>query len=192
MNILFWMSFALLWIIVAVQGFALLEVLRQIGYIRKQLGSRQGALIMKGVVKAGDSLPDLVGYSAIGRRSVIWKEYLNPVFSVVVLLSTHCTVCRTLANDLTRFAAEVKDEVAIIVILEGRSNEVQTFINETQLDRSMVIIDENKINAERFGVMWNPAAITIRNGRLGEAAIVNDIDQLDALVASKEAEYVNI
>ena len=192
MNILFWMSFALLWIIVAVQGFALLEVLRQIGYIRKQLGSRQGALIMKGVVKAGDPLPDLVGYSALGRRSVSWEEYLNPVFSVVVLLSTHCTVCRTLAKDVTRFAAEVKDEAAIIVILEGRSNEVQTFINETQLDRSIVIIDENKINAERFGVMWNPAAITIRNGRLGEAAIVNDIDQLDALVASKEAEYVNV
>ncbi len=189
MSVLFWLGFGLLWIIVVVQGFALLEVLRQIGFIQKRLGPRQGALIMQGIVKGGDPLPELAGSAASDLRPARWEDYLNPVFSVIVLLSTHCNVCRTIAGDLTRFAAEIKNEAAIIVLLDGKSDEVQEFIDKTQLDRRLVILDEQKITAERLGVMWNPAAVTIRNGRLGEAAIINDLDQLEALVETKEAEY---
>lgn len=190
MSVFFWLSFGVLWLLVVVQGFAFLEVLRQIGQIRHQLEPQQGALIIQGAVQEGDPLPALEGYSAKDHRRANWEDYLNPTLSVVVLLSTHCIICRSLAEDITQLADDVKENVSIIVILGDKEDEVQKFLNVTRLDRSIVIIDEKKITAQRFGVTWNPAAITVSEGKLGKAAVINDIHQLSALVHSQEVKHV--
>lgn len=189
MTLIFWVSFGLLWILVVIQGLAFLEVLRQIGQLRKQVGPQQGALIMQGAVKAGDPLPQLVGLSASTLRPARWEDYLDPHFSVVVLLSTHCITCRAIAEDLTRLAADVSDEAAIIVLVEGKIDEAQAFIAKTRLNPRLVVIDEKGETAKQFGVLWNPAAITIRGKKLSEAAIINDINQLNALVRAEEANH---
>ena len=190
MSVFFWVSFGILWLLVVIQGFAFLEVLRQVGQIRHQLEPQQGALLIQGAVQEGDALPELEGYSAKDHRRAKWEDYLNPTLSVVVLLSTHCLTCRSLAEDITQFVDDIKKDASIIVILEGKEDEVQEFINATRLDRSIVIIDEKKITAQRLGVIWNPAAITVPEGKLGKAAVIHDIHQLSALVHSQEAKHV--
>lgn len=189
MTPIFWISFGLLWILVVIQGLAFLEVLRQVGQLRRQVGPQQGALIMQGAVKTGDTLPQLVGLSASNLRPARWEDYLDPHFSVVVLLSTHCITCRAIAEDLTRLADDVSDEAAIITLVEGKIDEAQTFIAKTRLDPRLVIIDEQGETAKQLNVLWNPAAITIRGKKLGEAAIINDTYQLNALVRAEESNH---
>jgi len=189
MSPIFWVSFGLLWILVVIQGLAFLELLRQVGQLRKQVGPQQGVLIMQGAVKAGAPLPQLFGLSARNLHPARWEDYLDAHFSVVVLLSTHCITCRAIAEDLTRLAADVSEEAAIIVIVEGKIDEVQAFIAKTQLNLRIVIIDEEGETAKQLNVLWNPAAITVRGRKLGEAAVINDIDQLNALVRAEEANH---
>jgi len=190
MNVLFWISFALLWLLVIIQGFAFLEVLRQIGQINKRLGTRLGARIMPGAIKAGDPPPELGGIAAHTLQPARWEDYLNPRFSVILLLSTHCYTCRMLAEDIPPFAKEVKDEAAILVIVQGRQQEVEELITKAKLPPNLVVIDEDQTTAKRFGVLWTPAAITIRQGKLGEASVITDIDSLSTLIYSQEAEHV--
>ena len=189
MTSIFWVSFGLLWFLVIIQGLAFLEMLRQIGQLRKQVGPQQGALIMQGAVNAGDPLPQLVGLSAHNLHPARWEDYLDPHFSIVVLLSTHCITCRTIAEDLTRLAGDVSDEVGIMVFVEGKIDEAQAFIAKTRLNPRLVVIDEQGETAKELNVLWNPAAVTIRGKKLGEALIINDSHQLNALVRAKEVDY---
>lgn len=188
MTVFFWVSFAVLWLIVVVQSLAFLEVLRQIGQLRRQVAPQKGALVMQGAVQAGDLLPTLTGYSAKNQQPGQWSDYLKKPFGLVVLLSTHCVTCRAIAAELSGFAADLPDDAAVVAIVEGKVEEAELFIRKVQIDRRLVIIDEKGTTAQAFGVSWNPAAITVRKGKLGEAAIVNDISQLSSLVPAKEEE----
>jgi hypothetical protein len=43
---IFWISYGVLWVVLAIQGFAFLETIRQIGLLRKQVGPYQGASLV--------------------------------------------------------------------------------------------------------------------------------------------------
>lgn len=178
----FWVSYAALWIIVAIQSFALVEVLRQIGLIRKQLEPQQGALIVPDAVAPGSALPELSGLSAETMLPARWDEYLHARLGIIVCLTAHCTSCHAIADDLTGLAADVRPDATIVALVEGSRDEVQGFIEQTGLDPRLVIIDEGGQTLKRLGVSWNPGAVTVREGRLGEAAIVNSVMQISALI----------
>lgn len=188
MTVFFWVSFAVLWLVVVIQGLAFLEVLRQVSQLRRQVAPQKGALVMQGAVQAGAPLPTLTGYSAKNQQPGRWSDYLKKPFGLVVLLSTHCITCRAIAADLTGFATDLPDDATVVAIVEGKAEEAELFISKAQMDRRMVIIDEEGATAQAFGVSWNPAVITVHKGKLGEAAIVNDIHQLSSLVPVKEEE----
>ncbi|GEM_PF-1513059 len=192
MSALFWVSFGALWLIVAVQGFAFLEVLRQVGEMRRQLGSRQGVMIVPDAVKTGAPLPELSGQAASDLCPAKWDEYLGPGLNLLVLLTAHCITCRHVAEELKGLAADVKGETTLMVILDtrdGQLDEAQTFIRETGLDPRMVVIDEGGRTAKQLGVGWNPAVVTVHRRELGEAAIINDATQLHALIHGKELAH---
>lgn len=183
---LFWMSYASLWAIVVIQGFAFLELLRQIGVIRKELGPKQGALIVPGAVNSGERLPELLGRAATTLRAVTnWDDYLGTGLSLIVCLKVGCDSCHEIAADLTGFAADVRNDSTVVALVEGSGDEVRTFVKETHLAPSMVIIDEGGTMTRRLGVSWNPGAVTVRGRKLGEAAILNSVSQLAALIYDK-------
>lgn len=186
MNTVFWISFGALWALVAIQGFAFLEVLRQLGQIRERLGPEVGALIVPGAVNTGALLPELRGLAATDLRPVTWDDYLNTEVSAVVILRANCSSCQVVARDLTGFAKEVKAEATVVALVEGTVAEVQAFIAKTQLDPRMVIIDEGGTTTRRLGVTFDPGAVIVRGRTLGYAAIVNSVKQVHALIHEKE------
>ncbi len=143
---------------------------------------------MQGAFQSGDPLPTLTGYSAKDRQPRRWNDYLKKPFGLILSLSTHCSTCRSVAAELTGKASEVQDDISIIVLVEGKAEEAESFISKAQLDRHLVIIDEEGTTAQTIGAPWTPAAITVRNGKLGEAAVIDNIDQLGALLPIKEEE----
>ncbi len=181
-----WISYAALWVIVAIQGFAFLELLRQIGVIRKELGPKQGALIVPGAINSGEKLPELSGRAATTLRTVTnWDDYLGVGLSLIVCFKVSCDSCREIAADLAGFAADVRDDSTVVALVEGSVDDAQAFVRETHLAPHMVIIDEGGAMTRQLGVSWNPGAVTVRGRKLGEAAIVNSVSQLSALIYDK-------
>jgi hypothetical protein len=190
---IFWVSFGLLWVIVVIQGFAFLEVIRQVGQIRRFLGDKQGVLFMPDTVETGASLPELSGQAAETLQPAQWEGYLGPGLNLLILLTAHCMSCRHIAEELTGYAADIKKEATITAIVEsreGQSEEALVFLRETKLDPRMVIVDEGGKTAKRLGVSWNPAVVTIYGRKIGKAAIVNDVYQLHGLL-HQELEVEN-
>jgi uncharacterized membrane protein YphA (DoxX/SURF4 family) len=100
--------------------------------------------------------------------------------AVVVQLTTTCATCRTVARDLSDFARAVARTIRIVVIVRDAPMEVvERFVEATGLDGSLVLIDETAAVGKATGLSWTPAAMSVRRGRLGEAAIVNDARQLE-------------
>ncbi len=169
----------------AVQGFAFLEVLRQVGLIRQQLEPQQGALIVPDAADTGAPLPELTGRAATTLRPAQWSDYFKTNLNLIVCLTTRCLSCRSIAEELTGLAADVRGDATIVALVEGMSEEVQGFMRETQLDPHLVIVDDNGAMTKRLGVSWNPGVVTVRGGEIGEAAIVNSVQQINALIYGK-------
>jgi hypothetical protein len=189
-QIVFWISFGLLWCIVAIQGFVLLEVLRQIGQIRKPIEHGEGSLLVHNAELTGQRLPEASGRRASDLLPANWDDYLGTGLGVIVLLSTRCIACRTVAEQLNRFADEAKGRLSLVVLIEGTSEEVQLFLSETHLNRQRVIIDEEGTIARRLGVKWNPGVVTIRERKIDQLGLINDVDQLNILLQTMEEAHV--
>jgi hypothetical protein len=190
MQTLFWISFAVLWILVLVQGFALLEVLRQIGFMRKQQGvGQQGNLFVRNPDLTGQELPKAAGRRAADLLPANWDDFLHGERGVLVLLSTTCIACRTVAEKLHGFIERARDVFAVATIVEGDFEDIQAFIKETRLDPRLVIIDEKGKTAEALGVKWKPGVVVVLGRQVDQVGIINDAEQLDLLLAeAKRAE----
>lgn len=180
---IFWVSYAVLWIIVLIQGFAFLEILRQIGLLRRQIGPQQGAMIVSGAIDPGTPLPKLSGYAPQQDLAAPeWGDYFGDALGVAVFLTTHCVTCREVAHDLNGLAHDLAPIAHVVAIIEGGSDAVKTFVTEVGLDSRLVVIDEDGETARALGVDWRPAAVTTRDGVVAQAGIVNNVIQIDSLV----------
>lgn len=179
---LFWSSYGLLWILVIVQGLAFLEVLRQVGLLRKQIGPMQGAGIMSGAVPTGSPLPPAYGVSSGSHSPVAWDDLITTRCGVAVFLTPTCITCREIAQDIRGFSRDVSTDVSLAVFVKGTPGEVEALVRETEMPPELVVIDEEGGTANALGIGWTPAALTIQEGLVGAAAIVNTIYQVDALV----------
>jgi hypothetical protein len=173
---------ALAWVLVVAQGLVLLEIIRQIGQIRKQLGPGQGALVLPDAIKSGDALPDLSGVKALNGQPAYWDDYIKADVAILLMLTAHCVSCVEIGQGLSGYAAKMKRQVSFAVLLEGPADEIQTFMDETKLDPFLVVIDEDAVTARRLGIKWRPSAVTVKGRAVDEAAVVNSVEQLDAFV----------
>jgi thiol-disulfide isomerase/thioredoxin len=185
---IFWVSYGVLWLVLAVQSFAFLEVIRQIGLLRKQVGPYQGAALVPTKIDMGDPLPELTAITAEDQRAASWSDYIRAPVALVLFLSTHCLTCRDLAEGAGPLARELGDEASIVAVVEGQREEALAFVRDAGLPTSLVAIDEAGATAKGLGIEWSPAALSIRDrDTLGTAALVNDIYQVDSFVSEELA-----
>ncbi|MBA3736265.1 MAG: redoxin domain-containing protein [Actinobacteria bacterium] len=182
MNDVFWVSYVTLWLVLLVQGLAFLEVLRQLGTLRRQIGPLQGAGVIPRAVDTGSPLPELKAIRGEDLEPARWRDYLSAEFGVIVFLTLDCVTCRTIAAELAGFAKDAPVEANVMAVVIGGVDEAAEFISKYGLDPSLAVIDPDGSLAKTLGVSWSPGALTIRNGSLGVAAIVNSIYQIDSLL----------
>lgn len=188
MNV-FWVSYGVLWLVVAVQGFAFLEVIRHVGLLREQVGPYQGAALVPSKVDIGSPLQELTAVAADEPREAAWSDYLRAPLGLVLFLSTRCATCRDVAGGLGALARELGDEASVVAIVEGPSEEARAFVSDTGLPPDLVAIDETGATSKRLDIPWTPAVLSIRGGdTLGTAAVVNDIYQVDSFASEELAK----
>jgi hypothetical protein len=185
---IFYASYVLLWLVVAIQGLAFLEILKQQAALRRRVGPDQGASLMPGSVETGAPLPELDGSDLTTSTPAAWGRYLHHEIGVAAFMTPRCPKCHEVAEGLAQLWPNIRHEVDVVAIVHGQRNDVRKFIDDTGLPSSITVVDEEGAIAERLGISITPAAMTIRRRRIGIAGIVNDGHEVEWLVEREKSE----
>ena len=126
-------------------------------------------------------MPDLTGRTFPAYEPTSWADWFPTGKGVALFLTTKCVTCRTLANQLDDFLRSAGGP-AIVVVIQAEFEDVRRFVKATALDAKRVVVDERGFTSRALGLEFSPAAVTVAEGRVGEAAIVNSIDQLASVL----------
>lgn len=161
-------------LLVLIQGFVLVEVLRQIGILRLRYGDDPGALITEGLPRG--TIAPLVEDSILGEVSG-----LPGVRRLLVFLSPRCESCRIVAGFLHDLSRELKD-AKIAAICIGQDSECQQLARDTNL-RLPLIVDRDLRISKSYDASRTPSATLVdADDRVRLHGIVNTVDQLRGLL----------
>jgi hypothetical protein len=180
MPAIFWLAFAVLWILVLIQGFALLEMIRQLVDIRQGTETLVGPQLLPDTVPIGENLPSApsLQWAQTGAQ-VDWSTALGEVATALVLLHPGCATCYTVARGLRVRGGHQRLGVKVFAIVTAYSPErAQEFITETKLPVDATLVEgpspENGSDpfAKTLNLNRKPAAVTLRGTRIVAAATV--------------------
>lgn len=190
MSLIFWLSFALLWVLVLIQGLALLEVVRQLVDLRQGAEVVRGPQLLPDTVTIGASLPSAqsLRWAETGLQ-VDWSTTLGEEATALVMLHPGCATCYTVGSDLRRIAEAQRPGVKVIPVISAHSAErAHEFIRNTKLPIQIALIeiplpeDGGEVFARALNVNRKPAVIAVRGSRIAAAATVMNGDQVDTLL----------
>jgi peroxiredoxin len=177
---LFWISFGILWAIVALQSFVLLEVLGQVGQIRTQLVTRERVVDLERL--AGHELEELEAVAADTLQPVSWEDYLPEGRGVVLMFTSRCVTCRSLARRMTRLVRKLhQSDVAVFAILSSTLEDAKEFIADTKIDQTLLAIDSEHSLAQSLDLEVAPCALAVDHRRILDVRVVSELKHVDAL-----------
>jgi thiol-disulfide isomerase/thioredoxin len=178
---LFSLSYGILWLVVIVQSLALLELVRQTASLRERLPAAK-AMVVAESVKIGDPLPVLTAKSFPDLLTTNWSRYFTGDLNLALFLTPRCPHCYALAQDFGGYAKRLRSKIGFVAVLVTSADEARRFVDSTQIDPDIVVVDDSGLTAEAVGINFYPAALLVNDGRLGQAAIVNKLHEVDALL----------
>jgi hypothetical protein len=179
MTVLIVVSICALAVLVVVQGFVLLEMVRQTSQIRKVLDLDDRPTPVSLGELAGQPLPE--------PARAVWSENGASRDGVLVLLSTDCSTCRLVASGL-RDLVDRFDQQRIVGLLQARDDEdASELLAATGLGPEELVVDVESAYASGIPVALRPAAVVVRKGIVSEGAIVRNPHQLQQLLEALES-----
>jgi hypothetical protein len=169
-----------LWLFVVFQGLVLLEMVRQVSQVRRQLDLDNRPVPV--------SLGELAGRPLPEPARAAWSENGDLRDGALVLLSVNCATCRLVAAGLrdllTRF-----EEQRIVTVLQARSNDAALeMLAEAGLALDDVVVDLEDTYGPALGIDLRPAAVVVRGGIMSEGAVVRNAQQLRELLERLESQ----
>jgi hypothetical protein len=157
-------------VLVVFQGLVLLEAVRQIAQIRRELDFDDRPVPFSLGRLAGRPVPDTA--------RAVWPEH--GADGVFVFLSTDCATCRLVASGLRELRFE---RLWVVVVLQARNHDdVTQMLAEEGLARDDVVVDLEDEYGAAFEIGLRPAAVVIRDGIVSEGAVVRNGRQLQQLL----------
>jgi len=168
-----------LWLLVVALGLVLLEVVRQLSQIRRQLELDDRPVPI--------SLGQLAGRPLPQPARAIWSENGALPDGVLVLLSTDCATCRLVAAGL-RDVVNQFEQHKIVAVLQARNHdEAVEMLAQAGLTQGEIVVDLESEYAAALGIELRPAAVVVRDGIVSEGAVVRNPRQLHQLLERLEA-----
>lgn len=183
MNELFWVTYVLLWLLVAALAVAVLALYHHFGQM--YLNSREGRADQGPAVGqriATDSAVDLLGV-----------EVTLPVPdrpSLVLFASTTCPICAQLRDHVARIGGERAD-LRVVVFCEGTSQRVAEWAGDLSAV-ARVVPDPRRRHALRHNIAGTPVCVAVaRDGTAQATAIVNGYERLAELADAAAGTHPN-
>jgi len=171
-SLVFGVSYVLVWILVVIQSFALLEVLKQIGQVRQRLDLDDRPIPVGIGQTAGTEFTHRVGPLEAGVQT-----------AVLVFLSDDCSTCRTVAAGLAEIIETAEPGVQVVPIVHGRDRQsAEAFMLDANLRREWGIVDEDDEIAISLGLNLRPVALVVLDGIVTDAAMVRSPSQVEQVV----------
>jgi hypothetical protein len=159
-----------LWVFVIFQGLVLLESVRQTSQLRRQADLDDKPIPFSLGRLAGRPLPE--------PAHALWSSNGGPKDGVLVLLSSDCLTCRSVAAGLPNLVNRFEDR-RIVTVMQARSpDELNEALAETNLAPEEVVVDLENDYGAALGVQLRPAAVVVRDGIATEGAVVRSPRQL--------------
>ena len=159
-----------LWVFVIFQGLVLLESVRQTSQLRRLADLDDKPIPF--------SLGRLVGRSLPEPAQALWSSNGGPKDGVLVLLSSDCLTCRSVAAGLPNLVSRFED-LRIVPVMQARSpEELGEVLAETNLAAEEIVVDLENDYGAALGVQLRPAAVVVRDGIVTEGAVVRNPRQL--------------
>jgi hypothetical protein len=183
MDLLFWITYVALWLVVALQGFAFLELLRQNAQMREALNVYEGPKEQTDIYRVGEELPASQARQALTGEPVRWAERLGSELSILVILHPGCLTCHSVADGLPKLVASADSRTAVIPVVEGRNLEAaQAFMEELRLDPASTVLDEEPSLSRALNVTVKPAAVVLHGRTVARASTVQSASQVEVLI----------
>ena len=179
MTILIVVSIVAVGVLVVVQGLVLLEVVRQLGQIRKVLDLDDRPVPI--------SLGNLAGRPLPEPARAVWSENGASGDGVLVLLSTDCATCRLVASGLRDLLARFEQQRIVAVLQAHNHDEATEMLADAGLARDEIVVDLESEYGAAFGIALRPAAVVVRGGIVSEGAVVRNARQLQQLLEALES-----
>jgi hypothetical protein len=168
-------SYAVLWIVVLIQGFALILVFRSMGTVF--LASRDG--ISRDGLKVGTKAPMFVGSSNGQPRSL--AEFIGK-WLVLVFAAPTCQICLQVLPDLGRLRDDLGDEVDILLLLRADADVAVDYQRSTGTTLPVLAIGQHGV-AERYLVRVSPFVHVLDpDGMIRAKGLVNTVENVAHLL----------
>jgi len=165
-------------LLVVVQGLVLLELVRQVSQMRRELDLDDRPVPISLGELAGRPLPE----PALG----VWSENGSSRDGVLVLLSTDCATCRLVASGLPDILTRFEGQRIVAVLQAHSQDEATEMLADTGLPQDEIVVDVEREYGSALGIALRPAAVVVRDGIVSEGAIVRNPRQLQQLLETLE------
>lgn len=173
---MFWASYVVLWLVVVLQGVALLLVLRHFGLaaMSSAMGhSRDG-------LGVGSRPPELAGMDRRGRRATWAADGRDAVVYFTADGCEPCTSMAPLVNDLARRGRQAGLEV--VVVAEGGPEE-NDHVSGLFPSTTTLVSEEHDL-FDRWLVRVTPFAFLVRDGAVAAKGVCSSAGGLEHLLTS--------
>jgi hypothetical protein len=188
MGAIFWVSYAALWVVVAVQGLAFLELVRQAAQLRDALQIYEGPKEQLEISYVGEELPGSNARFAATGKPVRWQDLLGRDLTVLVVLHPGCLTCHAVAEGLPRLIGTQDEGVSIVPLIEGRNlDAARAFMEELRLDAARCVLDEEPSLSRSLNLTMKPGAVVLFGTEVSSAATVKSASQVEILVRDGQA-----
>ncbi len=175
MNVAFFFSYVVLWLVVIVQATVLIVAVRHIGILNLRLGGR-GALALEAGPSVGEQAPDFESTDLTGRAFASpWRTGRR---SLLVFVSATCGACPDVIPSIRAVRRSEPGSLEIL-LFTGKAHDRNREFAEGS--RCPVIVDEPIVS--KYGVDTTPYAIAVDQlGVVRAKGVVNHIEHLEGLL----------
>jgi methylamine dehydrogenase accessory protein MauD len=186
----FYISLAVLWVVVLAMAALQLALLRQIGVLHERIAP-MGALTIDKGPKEGEAAPqfDLID---LGRRAVkLGGQNPRGKSTLVFFLSPTCPVCKKMLPILRSMASSETRRLEIVLASDGEREEHERFIARQDLGAFPYVLSQDLGMTYRVSKL--PYAVLIDEGGVIRAkGLINTREHLESLIEAQELGIASI
>ncbi len=181
-------SQTVLWVVVILQGVAILALARQIGVLHERIAPA-GALMSGSGPGVGEQSPRIEVHALGGNAITVGGTLAEGRLRLMLFVSSACPICKKLIPIAQSFARSERIEVLYM----GDADAAE----QRELMRQFGIDERSFVNGPDVGMAFRvdklPYAVLLdHTGRIASKGLVNSREHFESLVIARESGYASI
>ena len=181
-------SQTVLWVVVILQGVAILALARQIGVLHERIAPA-GALMSGAGPGVGESSPRIEVHAMGGNAITVGGQLAAGRLRLMLFVSAACPICKKLVPIAQSFAKSERLEVLFM----GDADAAE----QRELIARFGIDERSFVNGPEVGMAFRvdklPYAVLLDDtGRIASKGLVNSREHFESLVIARESGYASI